>query len=241
MISAAPIGLQTLQGRRVILERSAPKHAPFLQQCYQNDEFMDLYRLAQDRRQTEEQIKERLAKEQNLLPQQLKRVEWVIHRREKEPIGLAALVDYQHAHRRAEFLFGIVNPEYRATGISLEASLLILDFAFNQVQLHKLVAYIYGYNHYAQENVIRFGFTQEGRLREHVYFPKQGFLDLYLNALIESDFRANRRLSRFSKRLLGWDMTSKPAHPQRLPKERLAEAKQAFEKMALDGLPGMRN
>lgn len=236
MISAAPIGLQALQGRRVVLERSAPEHAPFLRQCYQNDEFMDLYRLAQDRRQTEEQLKERLTKEQNLLPQQLKRVEWVIHHLsdsgEKEPIGLGALVDYQRAHQRAEFLFGIVNPEYRATGVSLEASLLILDFAFNQVQLHKLVAYIYGYNHYAQENVIRFGFTQEGLLREHVYFPKQGFLDLYLNALIESDFRANQRLSRFSKRLLGWDITSKPVQPQKLTKERLAEAKEAFRQLA---------
>ncbi len=100
------------------------------------------------------------------------------------------------------------------------------------MQLHKLVAYIYGYNHYAQENVIRFGFTQEGLLREHVYFPKQGFLDLYLNALTESDFRANQRLSRFSKRLLGWDITSKPAQPQRLPKARLAEAKEAFRQLA---------
>ena len=236
MISAAPIGLQALQGRRIVLERSAPEHAPFLQQCYQNDEFMDLYRLAQDRRQTEAQIKERLTKEQNLLPQQLKRVEWVIHHlsdsNTKEPIGLGALVDYQRAHRRAEFLFGIVNPKYRATGVSLEASLLILDFAFNQAQLHKLIAYIYGYNHYAQENVIRFGFTQEGKLREHVYFPKQGFLDLYLNALIESDFRANRRLSSFSKRLLGWDITSKPSQPQKLPKEQLAEAKEAFRQLA---------
>jgi hypothetical protein len=101
-----------------------------------------------------------------------------------------------------------------------------------QCRAAKLVAYIYGYNHYAQENVIRFGFTQEGLLREHVYFPKQGFLDLYLNALIESDFRANQRLSRFSKRILGWDITSKPAQSQRLPKEQLAQAKEAFRQLA---------
>lgn len=237
MISVAPIGLQTLQGRRVFLERSAPEHAPFLRQCYQNDEFMDLYRLAQDRRLTEEQIKERLAKEQQVLPQQLKRIEWIIHLKhengENQPVGIISLADYRRVHRRAEFLIGVLPAEQRGTGTALEASLLVLDFAFNQIQLHKVIAYIYGYNHYAQQSVIGLGFTQEGFLREHIFFPQQGFLDIYLNGLTESDFRANRRLSRLSQRLVGWDITIKPTPPEILSEEQIAQAKEPLRKILL--------
>jgi RimJ/RimL family protein N-acetyltransferase len=235
MISVAPIGLQPLQGRRVFLERSAPEHALFLQQCYQNDAFMDLYRLAQDRRQTSEQIKERLAKEQKLLPQQLKRIEWVIHLKsdsgENQPVGLISLADYHRTHHRAEFLVGVLPSKHRGTGTALEASLLVLDFAFNQIKLHKVIAYIYGYNHYAQQSVIGLGFTQEGFLREHIYFPKQGFLDIYLNGLTENDFRTNQRLSRLSQRLVGWDITIKPTPPEVLSEEQLAQAKETVRKV----------
>ncbi|RKZ93310.1 MAG: GNAT family N-acetyltransferase [Candidatus Parabeggiatoa sp. nov. 1] len=233
MISVAPLGLQTLQGRRVILERSAPEHAPFLLQCYQDNEFMDLYRLAQKRSQTEEQLREQLAKEQTLLPQQLKRIEWIIHRvndnGEKQPIGLAAIADYKPAHRRAEFLMGILFPSYRGTRFSVEASLLIMDFAFNQIQLRKLIAYTYGYNAFAQRNLVSFGFIQEGLLRQHIY-SQNGFLDLYLNGLLESDFRANQRLSRFSQRILGRDVTSKPTPPEVLSEEQIAQAKETVFK-----------
>jgi ribosomal-protein-alanine N-acetyltransferase len=235
MISATPIGIQPLQGRRVILERCAPEHAAFLQQCYQNNAFMDRYRLVQARDQTEQQIQERLLKEQSFLPQRLKRIEWVIQALKpdsseetiKHPIGLTALVDYQPAHQRAEFLIGIVSPEYRGTRFSLEAGLLALDFAFNQVQLHKLIAFIYGYNHYAQQNILSFGFRQEGFLHEHI-FSKHGFLDLYLNGLTETDFRVNQRLSHLSKNLLGWDITLEPVSPQPLSKNDLAKAKEAI-------------
>ncbi|MFK5968634.1 MAG: GNAT family protein [Candidatus Marithrix sp.] len=219
MILATPIGLQSLQGPRVILERLAPKHTSFLMQCYSNNEFMDLYRLAQRRNQTEKQIKKRLAMEQALLPQQMKHIEWVIFRKvnnhEKQPIGLASLADYKKEYQRAEFLMGILSPEYRGSRMSLEASLLIMDFAFNQVKLNKIIAYTYGYNQYAQQNLTSFGFVKEGLLRQHIY-SKKGFIDLYINGLLVDYFRKNQRLSRFSQRLLGIDVTNKPNSQQKL-------------------------
>ncbi len=235
MISVAPIGLKSLQGRRVILERSTPEHAPFLLQCYQNDEFMDLYSLAQNRGQTEEQIRERLAKDQEILPQHLKRIEWIIHHwhdnGEKQPFGIASLADYRPTHRRAELLIGISSSKYRASGISLEAGLLVLDFAFNQVYLNKLVSYVYGYNDYAQTNTLSFGFAQEGFLHKHIFFPDRGFLDVFLNGLVEEDFRTNQRLKAFSQRLLGWDITRKPVPPKILSAEQIEQAKEPLRKI----------
>ncbi|MDM8568566.1 GNAT family protein [Thiotrichales bacterium HSG1] len=222
LLQSTPIGLRALQGRRVILERLVPEHTPFLIQCYHDNEFMDLYRLAQQRNQTEEQVRQHIIKEKAILPEQIKRIEWIIFRllnnNKKLPIGLASLADYKREHKRAEFLIGILLPEYRGTGIPLEASLLIMDFAFNQIKLNKLIAYTYGYNQYAQRNLLSFGFVQEGLLRQHIS-SRQGFLDLYTNGLLANEFRENQRLSRFSQRLLGWDITHEPAPSQQLSAE----------------------
>ena len=231
-----PIGVQPLQGRRVILERLAPEHASFLVQCYRNNEFMDLYRLAQQRNQTEEKIKQRLVKEQAVLPEQMKRIEWVIYHiknnGDKQPIGLGSLADYKEHHRRAELLMGTLLPEYRGTKTLMEAILLIMDFAFNQVKLNKLIAYAYGYNQHAQENLTSFGFMQEGLLRQHIY-SKKGFIDLYINGLLVNDFRKNQRLSRFSQRLLGIDITNKPNLQQKLSDEYVASKQADIFKMVM--------
>ncbi|MCK5877691.1 MAG: GNAT family N-acetyltransferase [Candidatus Marithrix sp.] len=228
MIQATPIGLQSLQGSRVILERLAPEHATFLIQCYRNDEFMDLYRLAQSRNQTEQQIKQRLSKERAILPQQLKRIEWVIYHvgsnGEKQPIGLASLADYKPSHHRAEFLMGTLLPKFRGTKTIIEAMLLIMEFAFNQVKLNKLIAYTYGYNQYAQKNLIGCGFVQEGLLRQHIN-SRKGFLDLYINGLLVNEFRKNMRLKNFSQKLLGRNITDKPIPPQQLSAEYIMSKK----------------
>lgn len=222
----APIGLQPLQGSRVVLERSAPEHAAFLRQCYQNQEFMDLYRLAQNRNETEAQIKQRLVKEQQHLPQQLKGIEWVIHQ-QKQPIGLAALVDYKQSHQRAELLFGLTDSKYRGTASSLESYLLVLEFAFNVIKLHKVTALIYGYNNKAQKNVEHLGFVKEGLLRDHINTPK-GFLNMYFNGLTENDFRTSKSMQRLSKHFLKRDVTATPLLVEPLAKDYLAKVEQAI-------------
>ena len=117
------------------------------------------------------------------------------------------------------------------TGKSQSAVVWINRSDSSPDELHKVIAYIYGYNHYAQQSVIGLGFTQEGLLREHIYFPKQGFLDIYLNGITASDFRANRRLSRLSQRLVGWDITIKPTPPEILSEEQIAQAKEPLRKI----------
>lgn len=215
-LTLSPVSLQVLQGNKVVLERSAPKHVAFLQQCYQDSEFMDLYRRVQSRTETEQQIIKRLEKENALPLKSLKKLEWVIFRQEqqdgqliKEPIGLISLADYQPKHQHAEFLIGILPKQYRRTGLALEASLVVFDFAFNILKLNKLVVLVYGYNQDAQDNVLQLGFTQEGLMREQICENGQ-FIDLYMDGLLVGEFRQNRRLSKLSRYLVGKDITLPP-------------------------------
>lgn len=207
------IGLHALEGVRVKLVRSGPDYTDFLYDCYQNDQFMDLYRLAQNRTLTKDAIYQRLSDEKKKLPQELKRIEWIVLKIDasgERPIGLGALADYQQGHQRGEFLLGIPNSSYQKTTLSLEASLLILEFAFQEAKLHKLVSFVYGYNKNAQKNTLHLGFKQEGLLKEHLHTP-QGFIDLFQNGLLLNDFRHNKQLARLSLRLLGRDITLPPA------------------------------
>ena len=209
VITCNPIGLQALQGNRVRLIRTAPEYTDFIYACYQNDNFMDLYRLAQNRRITKKEITEQLSAEQAKLPQELKRIEWIILKSDKQqltPIGIAALADHQVSHRRAEFLMGVPDERNRKGLLSLEASLLVLDFAFNQAGLHKVISFVYGYNTHAQKNTLHLGFKQEGILKEHIQC-KRGFIDLFQNSMLRTDFLQNTLLARLSIRLLNQDIT----------------------------------
>jgi len=203
-----------LYGKRLMLEKSSQCHASFLNECYSSDDFMDCYRLAQTRDSSVEQIVEQLKKEQGVSSVQTKRVEWIIRKysskddKKGELIGIASLADYQSTHNRAELLVGVLRPEERTLGYGLEASMLVLEFAFHQAKLHKLVSFVYSYNEIAQKNTLHLGFKQEGVLRDHYFnHETEKFIDLYQNSLLEEEFFSSALISKWSKRFLNRDIT----------------------------------
>jgi RimJ/RimL family protein N-acetyltransferase len=229
-MSVKLLGLAALHGKNISLYRRGAEHAEFVWQCYQNRAFMTLYRQNQRRTDSLEDLRKTLSEEQQRLPDQTKRLEWIIMRHEKDgkqrPIGFAAIADYQATHSRGELLIGVVDPKDRTHHEPLETSLLIFDFAFNQLKLHKLCSFVYGYNEYSQKNTLRLGFVQEALLREHLYKTGEGYVDMYQNGMLDSDFRNNKTLANLSKRILKQDITLTPPPPQAVPQERV----QAFEK-----------
>lgn len=222
-------GSSELQGQRLSLVRATGQHAAFLQSCYVNTAFMSLYRLLHHSQQPSlSQIEQRLAAEAQLPPHYF---EWIIERhRDRQPIGLASLADYQPNHGRAEFLIGLLEPTTHPAGMGLEASLLVLEFAFNTLQLHKLSALVYSHNVLAQRNVLHLGFQAEGLLREHLQH-KQQWIDIHQHSLLEREFRASAALRRWSTRLLKRDITAVSVMP--LSEAHLRNAKTALLKVLM--------
>jgi len=234
MLEAKLLGLNTLSSGRICLVRQAPEHAAFIYACTQDTEFMDLYRLNQNRNESETQIAERLVKDQDVLPENLKRFEWVIERLGKNgadntAIGLVAIADYQAKHNRAEFLIGIKEQASKKMGLVFEAGLLVFDFAFNQLKLNKLISFVYGYNDYSQKNTLKLGLLQEGCLRQHIWHKHHGYIDLYQNGLLVSEFRESKILAKLSKRLLKRDITLKPPKLIPLDLDYLQKAQRALD------------
>ena len=188
---------------------------PFLNQCYSNEEFMGQLLPMGHKNQSPESIlfslrhnefsvaqfrsMHRIIKKEEPVDQPLKSSESTIS---LKPIGLASLIDIQIAHRRAELIMGIPDSSDRQQ-VSIITMLLILDFAFNHIQLHKLTSLIIGNNFHSQKSTESIGFIREGLRRQHLRDPSSRlWVDCYENGLLIDDFRKNLVIARLSKRLL---------------------------------------
>ncbi len=192
------------QGRSLSLRRTIPNDAQLLfDKAFSRPDFMRLYNLNYQPANATE-VQRNLVQRQRIPPGQEHYLELMILHRQRGPIGICTLADYSAFHRRAEYLIGLFDAENRSVGHGLEASLLMLDLAFNRYQLHKLYAVTYSYNTNAQSGLTSLGFRLEGIRKEHIFDPfNQSFLDLHDYGLTVNEFRANARLLPLSRRLLG--------------------------------------
>jgi len=207
-----PVWCAPLEGKQLILRRYQGGDAAYLHQCYRNTAFMDLYNRYIPRHQHIDDLAVTLSQAHEKHPCQLKTVDWIIFRKStRKRIGIANLVDIQYQHRRAEFQIGLPDPADRACGIALEATLLVLDYAFNRVGLNKITTAVYGDNTSSQKNALALGFVQESYLREHLIDKASGkFIDVFGSSITMSDFRKNIKLSKLSNRLLGRTIAGLP-------------------------------
>lgn len=204
-----PVWIEPLDGEKLTLRRCSEDDAGYLHQCYKNNTFMTQYNHYIPRHQSLKDLAIKLREADAKHPYQLRSVDWIIFKKAtNQPVGIANLVEIQFHHRRAEFLIGFANPEHHNKSYGLEATLLVLDYAFNRVGLNKLTTIVYSDNILAQKNSLALGFVQESYLREQITEPNgEKFLNLYGNGMTLNDFRNNRRIPKLSRRLLGRDIT----------------------------------
>jgi len=200
----------TNHGKSLQLRQTKPEDAPILLRAYQDNSFIRLYR-SNNAELTEEELAKMLAERLEHQPTELGYIELMIEHKQHGPIGVAVLGDYTPLHRRAEYLIGLFEAERRSIGHGTEATLLVLDLAFNHYKLHKIYTYVYEYNEESEKSTVKFGFKQEGILEDHHYLMKdKRFVNLYINGMTEERFRNTEQIRRYSQRLLGRDVTQAP-------------------------------
>lgn len=201
----APFWRYPLKGCSLSLERLSEVHANFLAHCRRDGNFRRQYHMFQSAEWPAIQADIERAMRPPLETQQ---IQWVIVR-EGLPIGLAALVDLDLQHLRAEPLIGF--PGQPPGRHAVEASLLIQEFAFCTIGLNRLYSYVYGENPNAQDYIRHLGFSLEGVMREHVQDPEtKDRQDLYLSSLLRGEFMTNARNQRLAQRLLGRSLVNGP-------------------------------
>lgn len=107
-------------------------------------------------------------------------------------IGITALQSIDWVHRFAETSTVIGEASARGKGLAAEIKQLLLAYAFDTLDLHRLQSRVLADNTASLRHLKRCGYVEEGRLRQSV-FTEGGYRDEILLGLLGSDWRAQAR------------------------------------------------
>lgn len=91
-------------------------------------------------------------------------------------------------HNKAGEIGYIVNPDYWGKGIATEAAKLLIDFGFEQLNLHRIYATCDPRNIASGKVLEKIGMVQEGRMREDLLI-KDGWRDSFLYSILEKEWK----------------------------------------------------
>lgn len=103
------------------------------------------------------------------------------------PIGMISLTDIDWINRSAEAGIKFVNSKNRCTENTRDACQCILNYAFDELNLHCVYAKVLDDNLLSRKLLTGYGFTQEGILRERVY-KRGAYRDLIVFSLLKSEY-----------------------------------------------------
>ncbi|GAB4572011.1 MAG: GNAT family protein [Anaerolineae bacterium] len=104
-------------------------------------------------------------------------------------IGYAEIDGIQWQHGSAGLGMGFGSAEHRGKGFGTEAGKLVLRFAFEELNLHRLTATVFSYNAVSIHLCQKLGFVQEGVYREFLLRGGQRH-DMLLFGLLRPEWQA---------------------------------------------------
>lgn len=107
----------------------------------------------------------------------------IVERATGRAIGTIGLSGIDRVHRRAEYGILIGEADMRGQGYARETSALILDYAFNELHLHRVYLLTFADHLTALKLYQRLGFQIEGTLRDHIY-KRGAFRDVIMMAIL---------------------------------------------------------
>jgi RimJ/RimL family protein N-acetyltransferase len=102
-------------------------------------------------------------------------------------IGFIEVGEILWTHRNSWIAIGIGERGYWGQGYGYDAMKLALDFAFNELNLHRVQLTVYSYNERAIQLYERLGFQREGVYREFLLRDGQRY-DMYLYGLLSHEW-----------------------------------------------------
>ncbi|WP_028562806.1 GNAT family N-acetyltransferase [Paenibacillus pinihumi] len=93
----------------------------------------------------------------------------IVDKNSDQAIGDTALVQLDYKNRNAECILNISEKEYWGKGIGTEALTLLLDYAFLEMNLHRVFLRVFSFNEKAVRLYTKLGFQQEGIARQAIY------------------------------------------------------------------------
>jgi RimJ/RimL family protein N-acetyltransferase len=106
--------------------------------------------------------------------------------REGKTIGELKMKNFRWFNRKAELAL-IILPEEQGKGYGTDALKTIIEYAFNDMNLHRLEGEVIEYNDVSKKVLETLGFKPEGRLREAKY-SKGKYWDILRYGLLKNEY-----------------------------------------------------
>jgi RimJ/RimL family protein N-acetyltransferase len=106
-------------------------------------------------------------------------------------IGWIQLDGVDWMHRTSYLGIGIGNRDFWGRGYGTEAMELMLQFAFDEINLHRVFLSVFSYNERAIHVYKKLGFQYEGRYREHIERDGQRY-DMLFYGLLAHEWRQGK-------------------------------------------------
>lgn len=116
------------------------------------------------------------------------RRDFIIETKSGEPVGLIGLVGIDRLHETAECFCVIGQKEFWGKGIGTEAHSLLIQWAFDELNLHKIWAVVYTNNAAVLKIIEKLGFKVEGTLREEKCIAGKR-IDLFRIGVLRNEFK----------------------------------------------------
>ena len=116
-------------------------------------------------------------------------ISWAVALKERDVVlGAFGFHHWDSYHRRAEAGYGIARA-YWGQRIATEALRAMVQFGFDQLNLHRIYARTIADNHESVRLLERFGFQREGTQREHSWEDDGTFHDSAIYGLLAHEFK----------------------------------------------------
>lgn len=106
-------------------------------------------------------------------------------------VGATFMTGIDHDNSRASWAFYLADPRTRGKGVGSATEYRLLEIAFIEMKLHKLCAEVLSFNSAVFEMHKKFGFTEEGRLKEHWHRDGK-WVDVHVIAMFRPTWLAHR-------------------------------------------------
>jgi RimJ/RimL family protein N-acetyltransferase len=111
----------------------------------------------------------------------------IVLKENDEIIGTMGFTDIDHRNGTAETGAMIGNKDYWDKGYGTEAKMLVLQYAFNTLNLRKINSRVYRTNPRSKRALEKAGYVEEGCMKKEVYINGE-YVDLFLMAVFKERF-----------------------------------------------------
>jgi len=116
---------------------------------------------------------------------------YIIEERESNTaIGVTSLINIDTKNRNAECIIDIGEKDYWGKGYGSESLKILLEYAFKELNLHRVSLRVFSFNERAIHIYNKLGFKKEGVMRESIY-RKGKWHDIITMGILKREYTSN--------------------------------------------------